>query len=130
MNSVKFFVQAICFMLLLTGCEYSAIIGGSPDTENTIVLNPGDTQLFDVIVQEGEYKTNTTWEIINNNPSTTQYDEKEKLLYDYTSGYTIYQPNVDSAGTYQVRCTDTDYITVFQFYFSSIPMNLHKSSIT
>jgi hypothetical protein len=132
MNKGKLLALAICFMLLLTGCnEYSTITDCSPETAEPIMLNPGDTQSFDVTVQDGEYKTKITWEIINDNPSSSQYDESKMLLYDYISGKTNYQPNVDSAGSYQVHCTVTDYIIIYQdVFYSIIPMNLHKSSIT
>ena len=124
-------IPAIILAIMLTGCDFSTITSATPDTNTAIYLNPGDLQDFAVTVENGEYeRTDESWNITNNNASSTQYDEYFNLAEHGYSFTTQYQPDQESPGSYRVRFTRTDYYTIMRLGEGSIGFPVNTTSKT
>jgi len=126
MHSGKLIISAICLALPLTGCEFSSISSATPDTGETVLLEPGDAQTFSVTTQIGEYDCNQWWAISNKNATDTQYDENNNLNapFAHTTQYTA---DEESPGVYQVCFTIKDYMAIEH---SGIVIQLGKKTKT
>ena len=90
---------------VLSGCITLSDV--SPDTDETIVLSPGDVQAFHVIAETGANE-DIYWGITNTNDDS-ELDEWYKLTSPHTET-TEYHPDTESPGSYQVKFTCHEYV--------------------
>ena len=126
MNTGKLIIPFMFLAVLVSGCEFSKITSATPDTGETILLEPGDAQTFSVTTQIGEYDCDQRWAISNNNATDTQYDENNNLSAPlaHTTQYTA---DEESPGVHQLCFTIKDYMAIEH---SGIVIQLGKKTKT
>lgn len=113
MNTGKSIFSAICLVVFLTGC-YPEIVSVTPDPAVPITMNPGDSLVFEVTHDMGNYTDTVrplvSWTIIDESSagSTTTPDNTTRIVEDrelINPSTAIFFPDTRRAGKYKIGYT-------------------------